>query len=210
MAASCGFNGNYGKALWTFLRDGGRRRTFRKLVKLLDHNKDYKGDDYEIDEALEEAPIGQDRGLGCNGLLDTVIVYVVEGNEKLLQIHFARNQADQRHDHIANQRRNNLPEGCADHHTDGQIDHIPAHREFLEFLQEILAGVQMFSKVLFQLFGPLNSLFFKISHMIENLGVCNLTCKSGARIPRVLISCQPVLSCPKQNCRCPARWYPRR
>jgi hypothetical protein len=46
----------------------------------------------------------------------------------------ASNQSDQRHDDVSHERRNDLAEGRTDDDTDGHVDHVPAHREFFEFL----------------------------------------------------------------------------
>jgi hypothetical protein len=40
--------------------------------------------------------------------------------------------AHRRHDDLLDQRGHDLAEGAADHHADGEVDDVAAHREFLE------------------------------------------------------------------------------
>ena len=56
--------------------------------------------------------------------------------EEVPEVELSDNHADGRHDEIAHERRDDLPERGADDHADGEIDHVAPHRERLELLEQ--------------------------------------------------------------------------
>ena len=56
-------------------------------------------------------------------------------DKQLRKIHIANQQANRRHDDVVHQRFDDGAKRAANHHTDGQINHIAAHGEGFELFK---------------------------------------------------------------------------
>jgi len=59
-----------------------------------------------------------------------------ELDEQVREIQLAHDAADQRHDQIIDKRIDDFAERRTDDHAHCQVDHVAAHREFLEVLHQ--------------------------------------------------------------------------
>jgi hypothetical protein len=62
---------------------------------------------------------------------------VVEHDEQVGEIDARQDQADDRHEHIIDNRRHDGAESGTDHHADGEIDDIALEGEIAEFLEHV-------------------------------------------------------------------------
>ena len=56
------------------------------------------------------------------------------------EIHASGDEGDEGHDDIVDQRTDDFAESTADDYTDGHVDHVALHCEFLEFLNKFTHG----------------------------------------------------------------------
>jgi len=91
-------------------------------VDELHRHEDRRGDDDEVEAALEKFAVGD---LGGADL-----------HRQCLEIEAADQRADAGHDHVLDQRRDDLAERGADDHADGEIDDVALDREVAEFFQQ--------------------------------------------------------------------------
>jgi len=124
------------------LRDAARAIAFadrlaHKTVSLFDNQKDDEGDNEEIDDRVDEQSVIDCRSPGGFGGGERIVMFVRQADEQAREIHLAEQQADRRHDDIADERRNDLAECRADDDADRQIDNIAACGEITKFLEEV-------------------------------------------------------------------------
>ena len=103
--------------------DADKLRTREEKRREDKEQKPY-GDD-EVDHALNELAVGQHHGGG--GSLSSL-----QGDGQVTEINPPDQQAERRHDHVANERRNDLAKGRTDDDADRHVDHISLDREGLE------------------------------------------------------------------------------
>src|SRR5262249_29876015 len=58
----------------------------------------------------------------------------VEGHEQVREVDPADEQPDERHQHVVDQRRDDLPERRTYDHADGKVERVALDRELLELL----------------------------------------------------------------------------
>jgi len=116
---------------------GGRGRGLLHRVHRLHHQEHGKSHDEEGEDGVDEdADVdrrharllrGLQRGEGAR----------LERNEPVGKIDAARQQRDDGHHNIFDERGHDGPKRSADDYGDGQINHIPARNEILEFFQHV-------------------------------------------------------------------------
>src|ERR1043166_4849937 len=113
--------------LFGFLRD--------QLVEAAHDHEQHPGDDHEIDEDGDEVAPREHRALFLGVGQRRRRHALRQRDEIVREIEAAGHRADDRHEDVADHRLDDLAEGRADDHADRKIDHVAAHREFLEFLE---------------------------------------------------------------------------
>jgi hypothetical protein len=116
------FDGNRGEAVRAlpggWLGNDGSGLLLQ-VVEELDHQEYYKGNDNKIDHVVYKIAIGNPGA--------------AEGESQPAEIDPADDQADQGHDDVVDQRRDDLAKSPTNDHRDGQVDHIATHNEGFEF-----------------------------------------------------------------------------
>ncbi len=102
---------------------------FVQSVDGLDHHKQHKGHDEEVDDRVDEFA---DLDAGT-----------AQADHDIREI-CLEEQADQRVDDVIHQSRDDGRERTADDHADCHIQHIAAHGKGLEFLKEFLDPLDLF------------------------------------------------------------------
>ena len=110
-------------------RCGGSCRLLVQAVDELDHHKQHKGHDEEVDDRVDEFA---DLDAGT-----------AQADHDIREI-CLEEQADQRVDDVIHQSRDDGRERTADDHADCHIQHIAAHGKGLEFLKEFLDPLDLF------------------------------------------------------------------
>ena len=119
------------------------RSGFRLLVDLVhradDEEHAERGQD-EVDDVLDEQAVVDRADAGRRGRLGGNVAAAVERDEQAAEVDAAGQHADQRHEDVVDQRRGDRAERRADDDADGHVDHIAAHGERLEILEEFFHG----------------------------------------------------------------------
>lgn len=106
------------------------RFLFLHFFYLLNDQENGKGDDDEINDGIDEDAIVD----GYGGL---VSFRFLEGDYQVGKINLAQKHADGRHYDVGNEGTDYFSEGGADDDADCQVDDVPLHGEFFEFLQHV-------------------------------------------------------------------------
>ena len=126
------FRFGFGVGFGFFFGKTGDFDVFRaiELVHSADNDENDEGDEKEVDDVLEEVPVGDmgDR-VGAEEVRD------VEGEAR--KVETAGEKAGDWHDDIVDKGFDNSSEGATDGDTDREIDDATAVDEFFEFLDEI-------------------------------------------------------------------------
>ena len=104
-----------------------------QLVDALEHQEDTEGDDEEVDDVLNETTVGEYR---CSGFLcgsQRGVVSIAKIDEQIGKVDAASSQADDRHEHVVDQRGDNLSKRAADDDTDSHVHYVALHGKLFEF-----------------------------------------------------------------------------
>jgi len=112
----------------------GRRRLLQS-VDLLYEQEDYKGDDNKVKCGLEKDSVVDGRCSCCLGRGERGLWRSGQIDKQAGEIHLSHQQSKGRHQHVANERRDDLPEGSADNDTDCHVEHVALHGKFFKFFQ---------------------------------------------------------------------------
>src|SRR5712692_4516318 len=104
---------------------------------LPDEKEDGEGDNDEVHDRLQEGAIVQRGGARRLGRGDCRILRARQTDEEAGHIALAQEHAYGRHEDIAHEGRDDLAEGRAYHHGDGELDHIAPHDELFELSQHV-------------------------------------------------------------------------
>lgn len=102
------------------------------LVHHLDEHEDTEGNDEEVETGLEEVTVVD----GSRLQFLTSYIDGREGEFEVGEIHAANQPSYRRHDDVIYNRAYDFAKGTTDDNTDGHVEHIATHGEFLEFIQK--------------------------------------------------------------------------
>jgi len=161
-------------------RSGGLFSSLLGLVDRFDEEEDAQSDEEEINDGLDESAVIQGGAAGFHSLLDggeafsSDTVGVLDDGEHAGNAAGTGDQADERHDHISDQRGNDLAEGTADDNADGHIQHVALHSKLFEFLNElfhrtytpsIIGALALFTGTVYHVFCRVTSRKSDIRHV---------------------------------------------
>src|SRR5690606_32370216 len=93
------------------------------LVERLDHEEHGERDDQEVDDRVEEGPVLDDRGAGSHGLGHRAVELAsAQDDAQVAEVDATDDEADDRHDHLVDERRGDGAEGRADDDRHGQVE----------------------------------------------------------------------------------------
>ena len=121
---------------WIYYASGSSLRFFLELGEDAEHREDGERDDQKVDDALDEVAVAQCGFRGDDAAVrrvdrladDPLPVGHIETTDK---------QADKRHNHIIDQRGDNLVECAADDHADRHVNDIAFCNKFLEISRKL-------------------------------------------------------------------------
>jgi hypothetical protein len=110
-------------------------RRFLEAVHLLDNQEQAKSDDQEFDNRVNEDSVGKYGYSSIGSLFQRSHVLSIQHDKEVREIDPSENQADDRHEDIIDQRRNNFAKRGADNNANREVDYVSLKSKFPEFVK---------------------------------------------------------------------------